>query len=124
MSSRTGAEVLLIDGDPRPDRSWWISSFHPGDMVRMDTLGPTLFTVAHSAEDEDEPQLWRLDLVADGQRPLRMRLPPRTRAAGEQMVRTLTAKCSFTGCENVGEVTAEVGALGKPRIKTYVCADH
>ncbi|WP_446045790.1 hypothetical protein [Streptomyces olivaceus] len=120
----TSAEVLLIDGDPRPDRSWWLSSFHPGDKVRMDTLGVTLFTVTHSAQDDDDPRLWCLELTADAQRPLTMRLPPHTRAVGEEMVRTLTAKCFFSGCENTGEVTAEVGSLGSPRIKTYICADH
>lgn len=120
----TSAEVLLIDGAPRPDRSWWVSSFHPGDKVRMDTLGAALFIVAHSAADDDDPRLWRLELTADGEGPLTMRLPPRTRAVGEEMVRTLTAKCFFSGCENTGEVTAEVGSLGSPRIKTYVCADH
>lgn len=124
MTTRTGGEVLLIDGDPRPARSWWISSFQPGDQLRMDTIGPALFTVTCSAADEEEPQLWRLGLAADGERPLQMRLPPRTPAVGEQMVRTLTAKCFFTGCGNVGEVTAEVGSLGNPHIKWYVCADH
>lgn len=124
MTTRTGAEVLLIDGDPRPDRSWWISSFHLGDRVCMDTLGPALFTVTHSAQDEDDPRLWRLELAADTERPLTMRLPPRTRATGEEMMRTLTAKCLFSGCENTDEVTAEVGSLGSPRIKWYLCADH
>ncbi|MFB8407807.1 hypothetical protein [Streptomyces sp. NPDC055912] len=124
MPTTTGSEVLLIDGDPRPDRSWWVSSFHPGDRVRLDTLGSALFTVTHSAEDEDEPRLWRLELTSAEEPSLTMRLPPRTCAVGEEMVRRLTAKCFFSGCENTGEVTAEVGSLGNPRIKTYVCADH
>ncbi len=124
MTTTTGTGVLLIDGEPRPDRSWWISSFHPGDRIQMDTLGSDLFTVAHSAQDEEEPRLWRLELTAEGDPPLTMLLPRRTRAIGEEMVRTLTAKCSFSGCENTGEATAEVGSLGNPRIKTYVCADH
>ncbi|MFJ2217836.1 hypothetical protein ACIQVO_36535 [Streptomyces sp. NPDC101062] len=124
MTTRSGTEVLLVDGEPWPDRSWWVSSFHPGDKLRMDTLGAHLFTVSHSSEDEDDPRLWRLELTADGERPLTVRLPPCTRATGEEMVRTLTAECFFSTCKNTGEVTAEVGSLGSPRIKTYVCADH
>ncbi|WP_217223108.1 hypothetical protein [Streptomyces anulatus] len=124
MTTQTDAEVLLIDGAPRPDRSWWITSFHPGDRVRMDTLGSALFTVTHSARDDEDPRLWRLELTAEGEPPLTMRLPPHTRAVGEGMVRTLTAKCLFSGCGNTGEVTAEVGSLGSPRIKKYICADH
>ncbi len=124
MTTTTCSEVLLIDGDSRPDRSWWISSFQPGDRISMDTLGSALFTVTHSAQDEEEPRLWRLELTAEGEPPLTMRLPPRTHAIGEEMVRTLTSKCFFSRCDNTGEVTAEVGSLGNPRIKTYICADH
>ncbi|MER7930062.1 hypothetical protein ABTY96_44285 [Streptomyces sp. NPDC096057] len=53
-----------------------------------------------------------------------MRLPPPTRADGEEMVRTRTAKCPVLGGQNTGEVTADVGSLGSPRIKAYVCVDH
>ncbi|MEV7157000.1 hypothetical protein AB0N77_20610 [Streptomyces misionensis] len=124
MTTTRSAEVLLIDGTPRPDRTWWVTSFRPGDRIRLDSLGPGSFTVTHSAEDEDDPRLWRLDLTVQAEPAVTMRLPPRTQAVGEEMVRTLTAKCFFRDCESIGEVTAEVGALGSPHIKTYVCAKH